>query len=95
MILLPFIATPSITARSSLNVQYGQLSCGTSYLFSGLSLMMNFFSSCTCISFCVTSWIPQMDIYAGKFVIMLTASVLSLMCPCSLFGSAMYANLLL
>ena len=47
----PFIAVPLISTSSSLNVQYGHISCYTSALFDGQPYIIYFFRFSECISF--------------------------------------------
>ena len=69
----------SITARSSLNVQYGHIPCGISLLLNGHPCMMYSFSCCRWSFWCVACCISCMDMHSSMSVSVCTMSVLSLM----------------
>ena len=79
MILLPFIATPFTTARSTLSVHYGQISWRISLLLNYHLFMMISFSYCRCASISIAYWISQIDIHVGISVVVLISLMPSLM----------------
>ena len=81
---------PSIITSSSLNVQLCLISCLTLYLVDGQCLMILYpFSSSTCILCCVVSYMSCIDIHVGISIVILMASMFSLMhyISLSLFSS--------
>ena len=79
MIHMPFIAISSITASSSLNVQYGHMSCYTSPLLNGQHSTMYALKSYSCMSLTVTFWMSCIILPAGMFVISLIMLTISFM----------------
>ena len=74
-ITLPFMMTQSVTAMSSLNVQYGLMFCCTWSLCSGQPYMIYSLRHCMCWSWqvtCCSSWIV---IHSGLLVVVCIALI--------------------
>ena len=57
-----------LIAQSSLQVQYGQMSCETSFLVDGQLFTMYSFNCCVWALFCIASSISYIDIHEGLSV---------------------------
>ena len=81
MMCLPFIMTPSIAAKLSLNDQYALISLCIWSLLSGHPTVMYPFSYCKCSSCAVACHICWLDMHSGTFLDVCIGPTLTSM-PC-------------